>query len=251
MNAKIHPPDSLAFEALQPVSRTSLSDEIVHQITDLISREVLKPGERLPSERELCKKFGVGRTSLREALRSLAVMGILDGRVGEGTFVSRSNSKYLAKTLQWGLLLDRKKVQDLIETRLMLESQTAFLGAQRAEEDNLREIEQAIAGMAECLDEPHEYLDFDLQFHLAIARAAQNSILFNLLGLTRGYLQEWIKKSLAAGPRSSKNGARAKLSIKEHKQILEQLRQGHSEGARRAMTRHILSSSKDLQKHIG
>jgi len=251
MNAKIRPTDSLAFEALQPVSRTSLSDEIVHQITDLISRQVLKPGERLPSERELCKKFGVGRTSLREALRSLAVMGILDGRVGEGTFVSHSNSKYLAKTLQWGLLLDHKKVQDLIEIRLMLESQTAFLAAQRAEEPNLQEIEQAIAGMAEYLDEPQKYLDFDLRFHLAIARATQNSILFSLLSLTRGYLQEWIKKSLGAGPQSPKIGARAKLSIKEHKQILGQLRKGHSEGARRAMTSHILSSSRDLQQHLG
>ena len=63
------------------------SDKIVEQIIDLIAQEVLKPGERLPSERELCTMFGVGRTSVREALRSLSVMGILDGRVGEGTFV--------------------------------------------------------------------------------------------------------------------------------------------------------------------
>src|SRR5262245_59456553 len=134
MSLRVYQPEHMVVEAMKPVTRTSLSDEIVQQIIDLISREVLKPGDRLPSERELCKKFGVGRTSLREALRSLAVMGILDGRVGDGTFVSDSNSKYLAKSLQWGLLLDRKKVQDLIETRLMLESQTAFLAAQRAGE---------------------------------------------------------------------------------------------------------------------
>jgi GntR family transcriptional regulator, transcriptional repressor for pyruvate dehydrogenase complex len=135
------------MEEMRPVIRTSLSDEIVEQIIDLISRDVLKPGERLPSERELCKKFGVGRTSLREALRSLAVMGILDGRVGEGTFVSTNNKKYLEKTLQWGLLLDRKKVEDLIETRLMLESQTAFLASQRATKQNLQEIGQTLRGM--------------------------------------------------------------------------------------------------------
>ena len=239
----------VVFEAMRPVSRTSLSDEIVQQITDLISREVLKPGQRLPSERELCKRFGVGRTSLREALRSLAVMGILDGRVGEGTFVSHSNNKYLAKTLQWSLLLDRKKVQDLIETRLMLESQTAFLAAQRADENNLREIEKTIQGMGAHLDEPEKYLEFDLQFHLAIARATQNSILFNLLSMTRGYLQEWIKESLAE-PRNKKLGARAKLSLQQHHRILETLRKGSPEKARAAMTEHILSSSADLQKHI-
>jgi GntR family transcriptional regulator, transcriptional repressor for pyruvate dehydrogenase complex len=249
MTLKTQTPAGLAFEAMKPISRTSLSDEIVQQITDLISREVLKPGERLPSERELCKRFGVGRTSLREALRSLAVMGILDGRVGEGTFVSHSNNKYLAKTLQWGLLLDRKKVQDLIETRLMLESQTAFLAARRADEANLREIEQTIQEMGTCLDQPERYLEFDLQFHLAIARATQNSILFNLLSMTRAYLQEWIKESLAE-PRNRKRGARAKLSLQQHRRILETLRKGSPEKAREAMTEHILSSSADLRKHV-
>jgi GntR family transcriptional repressor for pyruvate dehydrogenase complex len=240
---------ALTVEAMKPVVRTSLSDEIVQQIIDLISREVLRPGDRLPSERELCKRFGVGRTSLREALRSLAVMGILDGRVGEGTFVSPSNSKYLAKGLQWGLLLDHKKVQDLIETRLMLESQTSYLAAQRASKASLQEIEQAIQQMAKHLDQPEKYLEADLQFHLAIARATENSILFNLLSMTRGYLQEWIKESLAES-RISRRELRAKLSVREHKRILEALRKGHAEGARQAMTDHILSSGTGLQKHI-
>ena len=104
----------VAGEAMRPVHRTSVSDEIVAQITDLIAREVLKPGDRLPAERELCKRFGVGRSSLREALRSLAMMGILDGRVGEGTFVC-DNSKYLEKALQWGFALDGKRLHDLSE----------------------------------------------------------------------------------------------------------------------------------------
>ena len=78
---------TLAVDAMRPVNRNSLSDAIVDQIIDLISRGVLKPGERLPSEKDLCLRFGVGRTTIREALRSMAVMGILDGRVGEGTFV--------------------------------------------------------------------------------------------------------------------------------------------------------------------
>ena len=129
--------DGLAASAMRPVHRNSLSDEIVEQLTGLISRGVLKPGERLPSEKELCLKFGVGRTTIREALRSMAVMGILNGRVGEGTFVSVDGQKYLEKTLQWGLLIDRKSVNDLVETRLMLESQTAYAAAARATEENL------------------------------------------------------------------------------------------------------------------
>ena len=149
------------MKEMKPNTRTSVSDGIVEQVVDLISRDVLKPGDRLPSERELCKRLGVGRSSLREALRSLAVMGIIDGRVGDGTFVSNSNKRYLEKTLQWGLLLDRKRVQDLIETRLMLESQTAFLAAQRVTPENIKTIEETLRGMEASIAQPDKYLEFD------------------------------------------------------------------------------------------
>ena len=242
-------PKDLVVGEMKPIARASLSDKIVEQIIDLISRDVLKPGERLPPERELCKKFGVGRTSLREALRSLAVMGILDGRVGEGTFISTNNKKYLEKTLQWGLLLDRKKVPDLIETRLMLESQTAFLAARRATKDDLVEIDETLQGMEETLGQPEQYLEFDLRFHLLIARATQNTILYSMLSTTRSYLQEWIKSSLAR-PAGQGGNARAIRSLQEHEQIVAALHNGAEEEAREAMAGHILSSSVDMQTQL-
>ena len=229
-------------------TRTSVSDGIVEQVVDLISRDVLKPGDRLPSERELCKRLGVGRSSLREALRSLAVMGIIDGRVGDGTFVSDSNKRYLQKTLQWGLLLDRKRVQDLIETRLMLESQTAFLAAQRVTAENIEAIEETLRGMKASIGEPEKYLEFDLQFHLTIARATQNSILYSLLSMIRGYLQEWIKGSLTLNHQRLKRRRGRKLSLQEHQKILDALRKGEADQAQQAMMEHILSSSVDLQR---
>jgi len=241
--------DSLAVDAMRPVNRNSLSDEIVEQIIDLISRGVLKPGERLPSEKELCLRFGVGRTTIREALRSMAVMGILDGRVGEGTFVSADSRKYLEKSLQWGLLIDRKSVNDLVETRLMLESQTAYAAAARATEENLQEIEEALEGMRRSLDRPEEYLEHDLRFHLAIARATQNQILYNLLSMTRGYLQTWISESLSK-PSTRKMRTRAESSVREHQKILQALRKRKPELARQAMTEHILSSSLDFQAQV-
>ncbi len=239
--------EKLAMKEMKPDTRTSLSDGIVEQMVDLISRDVLKPGDRLPSERKLCKRLGVGRSSLREALRSLAVMGIIDGRVGDGTFVSNSNQRYLEKTLQWGLLLDRKKVQDLIETRLMLESQTAFLAAQRVTAENIEAIEETLRGMEASIEQPEKYLEFDLQFHLTIARATQNSILYSLLSMIRGYLQEWIKGSLTE-PSTTQTETRAKLSLQEHQKILHALRKGEAGQAQQAMTEHILSSSVDLQR---
>ena len=237
-----------AIDGIQPISRTSLSGKIVEQIIDLISREVLVPGERLPAERELCKNFGVGRTSLREALRSLTVMGILDGQVGKGTFVC-SNSNYLENTIRWGLLLDQKTVEDLIETRMMLECETASLAAQRAKAEDLREIQETLEEMSESIESPVEFLEADLKFHLLIAQATQNSLLDSLLRMTRSYLHEWIKGSLAE-PTADEVAKRARLSLKQHEEILETLRKGMPGEARKAMGRHILSSSVDLRKHI-
>ncbi len=249
MTPRIPKARGLAASAMRPVRRNSLSDDIVGQIISLIGGGVLKAGERLPSEKELCLRFGVGRTTIREALRSLAVMGILDGRVGEGTFVSQDNRKYLDKALQWGLLIDNKSVQDLVETRVMLESQTAFLAASRATDENLQEIEKALNGMRETVKQPELYLEHDLQFHLAIARATQNKILFNLLSMTRGYLQTWISKSLLK-PSLRQLVIRSESSVREHERILHALRRRQPEEARVAMTEHIISSSRDLEAQL-
>src|SRR6476660_10272833 len=94
------------------VQRLSLSDHIVEQIAEMIARGALKPGDRIPSEKQLCQQFGVSRTSVREALRSLSVMGILESPAGDGTFVSSNRDRYLERAFQWGLLLNRKVVED-------------------------------------------------------------------------------------------------------------------------------------------
>ena len=249
MHARPKEPVSPSMAAMKPIIRTSLSDEIVERIIDLISQRVLKPGDRLPSEKDLAIQFGVGRTTIREALRSLAVLGVVDGRVGEGTFVSSTNRRYLEKALQWGLLIDRKDVQDLIETRLLLESQTAFWAAHRASLANLQEIEDAIDGMEQSIHDPESYLRADLQFHISIAQASQNSILYHLVSMTRGYLQAWIQRSLSR-PTPRKTQQRAEISIQEHRKILQAIRSGNAEGARQAMNAHILSSSRDLQSWL-
>src|SRR5436305_11276911 len=99
------------------VPRVSLSDHIVEQIAELISRGALKPGDRIPSEMQLCEKFGVGRTSVREALRSLSVMGVLESQMGDGTFVATDATRFLERSYHWGLLLNPRVVDDLMETR--------------------------------------------------------------------------------------------------------------------------------------
>src|SRR4030095_1490218 len=128
--------------------------------------------------------------------------------------------------------------------RLMLECQTASLAALKATTDDVREIRETINGMQSTVHAPDQYLEFDLQFHLAVAHATQNAILHQLLRMIRGYLQAWIKKTLTNSP--DRGIARAELSVREHRRILSALEAHDSEEALRAMRAHILSSSSDL-----
>ena len=237
------------IEDLKPVSRTSLSDGIVDQITGLISSGALKPGDRIPSEKNLCQQLGVGRTSVREALRSLSVMGILESRAGDGTFVAKSTDRCLERAFQWGLLLNPKVVEDLVETRLTLESHAASLAATRATQENLRAIESAVRGMEASIADPERYLEFDMTFHLEIARATQNGILENLLSTIRAYLQASIREALRPSPGRDPS-RRATLSIAQHKKILEALQARNPAAARQAMSRHILSPRTDLLRRL-
>src|SRR5262245_15361262 len=123
--------------AFTQVTRLSLSENIVDQVSTLIAQGVLKPGQRIPSEKQLCQQFGVGRTTVREALRSLVMMGVLESHMGDGTFVRADPGRFIERSFQWGLLLKPKDVEDLVQTRLMLESQTAFLAATRATDADL------------------------------------------------------------------------------------------------------------------
>ena len=232
---------------IRPIRKKAISDEIVDQLVDLISRNELKPGERLPPERELCRQFGVGRTTLREALRSLATLGIIDGRVGEGTFISENSGRHLENSLKWGLLLDEKGVDDLIETRLMLECQTAEAAAERATREDLDAIRATVASLEDSLKDQNRFLESDLAFHLAIARSSQNTILANLISLTRNYLQQWIVQSLD-DPTLPEGERRARLSLDEHRAILAAIESKDASLARERMQLHIVSSSRDLRR---
>jgi len=237
------------LEKLQPAQRTSLSDDIVKQITTLIASGVLKPGERIPSEKQLCQRFQVSRASVREALRSLSVLGILESHAGDGTFVAGDSLRYMERAFQWGMLLDRRAIEDLLETRLMLESHTASLAARKATQDDIRELAAAVRGMEEAVSDPQRYLEYDLKFHLRLAQASQNAILKNLVNTIRGYLEAWIRQALMTPGRGGAN-RRATLSVAQHRKILRAVERGRPSEARRTMMEHIRSSSAEVQRHI-
>ena len=227
------------------INRATVSDAIVDQLRGLVAQGVLKPGDRLPSERELCKRFGVGRTSVREALKPLITMGLLEGRMGSGTFVAAETGQF-QKSLQWGLLSDLQSRDDLVETRHMLETNAAYWAAERAGEENLAVIGVMLNGMEENLGHPTIFQKFDADFHFEIARAAQNRMLYRLINVIRGQIQTWIGERLALTPDRSEILARTSLA--QHRDIFAAIEAKDGPAARAAMDRHIQTATQDLAK---
>ena len=244
---KNNPVDGFDSEQFSQVSRETLSDAIVQQIVHLISTNALRPGDRLPPERTLCKTLGVGRTSVREALKPLLTMGILEGRGSAGTFVAQ-DGQFLEKTLEWGLKFNPKQVEDIIETRMMLETHSAYWAAIRATPGDLSDMKQSLAEMRASINDVEAFRDADVKFHVQIAQATQNSMLISLVNMMRQYFVSWIQERLSANPISATE--LAEISLTEHQAILDKFIERDGNGARDAMAAHIGTASTDLRAHM-
>lgn len=224
------------FESkLRPVRRNTLSDTIAQQIIELIASGDLQSGQRLPSERELCRRFSVGRSSLREALRCLAIVGILDVRVGDGTSVATDSHKFINTILGWQVVTKRRSLESLFEVRLALESDVAAFAASRATDEEIAKIEVNVAAMEGALRKPQLFVELDLQFHLLIAEASRNDLMNDLVVLIRGQLQRAIDKSISIA-------GGAELALEQHGRVLDALRARDPVEARRRMRLHLESA---------
>ena len=224
-----------AMAPLKPVSRTTLSEQVAMQLASELEAKRWQPGEKLPSEAELCKVFNVGRSTLREALKSLSFIGMIRMRAGGGSYVSDQRSKYMEGPLLLtkGVLNTEKEVNDFCEARLLIETELAGLCAQRATAQDFRNLEKIVREMKSVAEGSAESsADLDLGFHMAIAAAAGNEILSELLKHIRAGLQEFIEKSLLLP-------AGTELAYKQHRALLEVLKQRNPATARKAMRSHL------------
>src|SRR5215467_15387095 len=139
---------------LKPILKRSISDDIVQQIITLISNGELKAGQRLPSERELCIRFGAGRSSLREALRCLSIMGVLTARVGDGTSVAMDGSKFMETVLQWRMSTQQHNIEDLMQVRIALEGVSSAAAATKGNDKDFKALQDLIAKMENAIEEP-------------------------------------------------------------------------------------------------
>jgi GntR family transcriptional repressor for pyruvate dehydrogenase complex len=217
---------------IKPINKVSISEEIAQQIMDLIASGDLKPGQRLPAERELCKQFGTGRSSLREALRCLSIMGVLDARVGEGTSIAVDGAKFLGKVVEWRLITEKHDIQNLLEVRVALEGVAAEKAALLASVEDIASLDGLIEKMQSAAKDAKRFALLDLKFHITIAQASDNTLLFDLISMIRGQLVRGLSTVLLLPNAVS-------LSLKEHVAILRAIKNRAPDAAKEAMQAHL------------
>jgi GntR family transcriptional regulator, transcriptional repressor for pyruvate dehydrogenase complex len=175
----------------QMVRTARLYEQIVMQIEESISAGKLKSGDQLPSERELAQQFGVSRTAVREAVKTLCEKGLVEAYSGRGTFVTAGKSQSARHSLHWLVnSADPQNDRYITELREILEPEFTALAAARIEEQQLAMMREAIDVMDRSMQNPDAYIEADLDFHLALAEAAGNPLILSLLDSIVAVLRE-------------------------------------------------------------
>jgi GntR family transcriptional regulator, transcriptional repressor for pyruvate dehydrogenase complex len=228
-------PEQRTMRTFRHVTRQTLSEQVAMQLADMLSAGRWLPGEKLPSEAELCRAMGVSRSSVREALKSLAFVGLVRMCTGQGTFVSDGQGRFLNRIVPHGSLNTAKDVKDLTVARIALETELVALCAQRVTDEELDVLANMVGELQSALEgEAERFVGLDLDFHLAIAAYSGNKILQQFLEGIRGLLQEAMMRSTQfVGDRVN--------TVAQHKKILEALKERRPRKARSAMRTHLLT----------
>jgi GntR family transcriptional repressor for pyruvate dehydrogenase complex len=233
-----------------PIKTKRLYEEIVEQIKQLITDGKLKPGDKLLAERDLAEQFQVSRASVREAIRTLEMLGVIDIRPGEGTFVRGTDTDDIIRPLAMFLAVERNSLLDMFEMRRIFETATARLAAERATEEELDQIKAMLENMQDRLNvqDPEKGEEFDAAFHYAVAEATHNSLLIKLF---KTVSEEFAKaNSVARRQLYHDNVDNAQLIIDQHSEIFDAIRSRSSEAASNAMLAHLIFAENELRKWI-
>ena len=229
----------MAKDFLTPVTRTTLTADICRKMVSHLIRGDWRSGERIPAERELCQKLNVGRASLREALKALEIMGMIETRLGDGTYVCK-RSEFFSRPLLWAIVSSSEaEAHELVEARRLIEVELAGMAAERITPENLKHLGEHLDLMEKSKENPLDFAQADINFHIAIGQAAHNSILMNALHLIRNLLQQWISSSLTIAGVSE-------TALEQHKQIFMAIAKKNSAAARAAMQDHLNAMAKPL-----
>jgi GntR family transcriptional repressor for pyruvate dehydrogenase complex len=217
---------------LTPIERTKVYQAAVEQIRDGIENGDWMPGAQLPSERELAEHLSIGRTSVREALRVLEVMGLVEIRPGQGTFVRFNSNHAQPIQLLQSMLQEDAHVVELLEIRELLEPQIASMAAQSATAEEIAAMQAILERMRTSLAEGKTGVDENIEFHLAMTRAAGNRVLLQVQQLFFELSRDSIERFFRVPGRSAH-------SLQGHIEILEAIRGRRPQEAQKRMLAHL------------
>jgi len=225
----------------QAIQTSRLYEQIVQQIENSIIKGLLKPGDQLPSERELALQFGVSRTAVREAVKTLREKGLVEAFSGRGTFVTDGTSQATRQSLDRMIRIGQtESFMNLVEVREILEPHIAAMAAVRASEQDFAAMSEAIQAMDKSNSEPEAFIEADLDFHLALAEAAGNPLILSLIDSIVGVLREQRLRifKVKGGPERGQF---------HHRRILEAVRERRADDARESMRAHLQQVREDSQ----
>lgn len=217
----------------QEIRIESPVDKIIRQIRELITSGQLNPGDKLPPERKLSERLGVGRSNVRDAIKKLEFYGILRTLPQSGTIVAGMGITALEGLISDVLKIENSDFASLVETRVLLETETAKLAALRRTEQDIEDIKIALDAYAHKVKLNEQAVEEDLMFHLKIAEASKNTVLKSLmLIITPDIINNFIKLDIC------KDG-RFNSALDEHEIILQHIIAKESEAAAAAMRTHL------------
>jgi len=213
------------------INKKSTLEIIIHQIKSQIKKGILKPGEKLPSERELADQLGVSRASFREAIQALAFSGYLEVIQGKGTYILEMATQY-DKIVNFFSEFSNYSLDYLMEARIMLEGEFARLAALNASQEEIDVIERVFNEIASSKD-LNTFFVKDLEFHLTIAKATHNPIMNGLMKIIGEMLYKETRKIIEISKDTREN------TIETTRELVQAIKKRNAEQARELMSKHI------------
>ena len=227
---------------MEPIKRIPIIEQVEEQIRELIESGSCLPGEKLPTEKELCQRLGVGRGTVREAFRLLQAKGYVELKPGRGAFVALPSDEMGA--IEW-LVLNEQQLHDAIEIRRALEPMAARRMAERRDENAIEALERLHAEFLSAVksDNNKRIAELDERFHTAITLGSGNQLLISILQQVNQEIKTFRSKTFSV-PRNVRN------AVDPHNRILRTIQAGDADGAEAAMRAHLDKVQEDLLENI-
>jgi GntR family transcriptional repressor for pyruvate dehydrogenase complex len=227
---------------IERISKQDLHTETTVRLARLVA--AAEPGAKLPTERELCEMLGVGRSTIREAVRSLSFIGALYTRQGSGTYVKTPDEGSVEKLLGLALVLRRSTVEEIVAVRRILEAESARLAAVNHNSSDRQDLAAVMEEMGRTFSEPQKASRCDLQYHVLLARASHNGVLAYLINGMRSLLEIWMNKAV-----NSQNVIEE--IVLEHNRVLSAVFDRDPDLAAATMSGHLKKAAERLFAVLG